>query len=122
MNDPAYLYVVLAGLLCGCASDTDSPRSVTPRDTDLRTELMQLDRDFAADVAEGGLESWMSYMAPDAARLVLGRKAVRGQDSIRAADAPLFGPDIDLTWEPAWTPNRLTDAGRQAMGLTSRTG
>ena len=24
---------------------------------------------------------------------------------------------VDLTWEPAWTPNRLTDAGRQAMGL-----
>lgn len=24
---------------------------------------------------------------------------------------------VDLTWSPAWTPNRLTDAGRQAMGL-----
>lgn len=24
---------------------------------------------------------------------------------------------VDLTWEPAWTPNRLTAAGRQAMGL-----
>ena len=24
---------------------------------------------------------------------------------------------VDLTWEPAWTPNRLTDAGRQAMKL-----
>ncbi|MBI3974264.1 MAG: metal-sulfur cluster assembly factor [Chloroflexi bacterium] len=24
---------------------------------------------------------------------------------------------VDLTWEPAWTPNRLTDAGRRAMGL-----
>jgi metal-sulfur cluster biosynthetic enzyme len=26
---------------------------------------------------------------------------------------------VDLTWEPAWTPNRLTDSGRQAMGLSS---
>ncbi len=24
---------------------------------------------------------------------------------------------VDLTWEPAWTPNRLTDAGREKMGL-----
>ena len=24
---------------------------------------------------------------------------------------------VELTWEPAWTPNRLTDAGRQMMGL-----
>jgi len=24
---------------------------------------------------------------------------------------------VDLIWEPAWTPNCLTDAGRQAMGL-----
>ena len=25
---------------------------------------------------------------------------------------------VSLTWEPAWTPNRLTDLGRRAMGLT----
>lgn len=25
---------------------------------------------------------------------------------------------VDLTWEPAWTPNRLTDAGRRKMGFT----
>lgn len=24
---------------------------------------------------------------------------------------------VELTWEPAWTPNRLTDAGRRVMGL-----
>ena len=24
---------------------------------------------------------------------------------------------VELTWEPAWTPNRLTDVGRQKMGL-----
>ena len=24
---------------------------------------------------------------------------------------------VELTWEPAWTPNRLTDAGRSLMGL-----
>jgi metal-sulfur cluster biosynthetic enzyme len=24
---------------------------------------------------------------------------------------------VELTWEPAWSPNRLTDAGRQMMGL-----
>ncbi|MER3404628.1 MAG: aromatic ring hydroxylase, partial [Chloroflexota bacterium] len=24
---------------------------------------------------------------------------------------------VEHTWEPAWTPNRLTDAGRRAMGL-----
>ena len=24
---------------------------------------------------------------------------------------------VELTWEPAWTPNRLTDVGRQLMGL-----
>jgi hypothetical protein len=24
---------------------------------------------------------------------------------------------VDLTWDPAWTPARLTDAGRRALGL-----
>ncbi len=24
---------------------------------------------------------------------------------------------VELTWQPAWSPNRLTDAGRQMMGL-----
>ena len=26
---------------------------------------------------------------------------------------------VELTWEPAWTPNRLTDTGRRKMGLDS---
>jgi len=24
---------------------------------------------------------------------------------------------VELTWQPAWSPNRLTGAGRQMMGL-----
>ena len=39
---------------------------------------------------------------------------------LRARLEQLPGVDsviVELTWEPAWTPNRLTDAGRSLMGL-----
>jgi metal-sulfur cluster biosynthetic enzyme len=29
---------------------------------------------------------------------------------------------VDFTWEPPWTPSRLTDAGRRAMGMPDLTG
>ncbi len=63
--------------------------------------LMQADRDFAAAAAERGIDGWMDYLAPDAARLVaLGRPALRGLDAIRTSDARLFTDSVRLGWEP----------------------
>jgi len=70
---------------------------------------MQADLDFATAAADRGLEGWMSRMAPDAVRLVLGQPSIRGSKAIAEADSVLFTPGIRLTWEPV-------DAGLLAGG------
>ena len=38
----------------------------------------------------------------------------------RLAQLPDVGSVVvDLVWEPAWSPNRLTDLGRELMGMDS---
>jgi len=84
---------LMAVLIAGAAQGVD----LDPRD-----QLMAADRRFAAAVAEGGFEAWMSFMADDAVRLdSLGAVGVQGKDAIAKVDAALFAdPHRLLTWEP----------------------
>ncbi len=107
------LVLAAAALLAGCRSTAPpaEPGPPTPEGAAvLREEVMAADRAFAAASAAAGLEGWMSYIAPDAVRLVMGGAVTRGLDSIRAHDAGLFArPDARLRWEP-------TDGGVFADG------
>ncbi len=97
---PALVYVALAS---ACAR----PRAVTPtpQRADEAAQLMAADRAFEAATAARGLEGWMSFLAPDAVRMVRMADPVRGAEAIRKADAPTFAdPTVGLTWGP-------TDAG-----------
>lgn len=92
-------------LLAGCrtaAPPAADPGPLTPQQAaTIREEVMAADRGFAAATAAARLTGWMSYYAPDAARLTMGQTATRGLDSIRAADARLFAdPAYELRWEP----------------------
>jgi len=35
----------------------------------------------------------------------------------RLADAGFPNPTIELVWEPAWTPQRISEAGRRSLGI-----
>jgi len=62
---------------------------------------MEADRAFAREAAERGIDGWVSWFAPDAARLVPGGPVVRGLEAIREQDGPLFAdPALRLEWEP----------------------
>lgn len=90
------LVLVAATLSMGAAwaRPGDDDRSVAD-------ELMAADRAFAAAAAERGLDGWMEFLAPDAARVDLRGDVVRGTEAIRASDAALFAdPQVRLTWEP----------------------
>jgi ketosteroid isomerase-like protein len=73
---------------------------------------MAADRAFAVAARERGLDGWMEWMAPDAARLPrMGAAGIRGLAEIRAADAALFAvAGTRLAWEP-------TEGGLYADGL-----
>ncbi len=62
--------------------------------------LMEADRAFAKAVADGGVDAWVSWLAPDGAQIVPGAGEVRGPDAIRSLMAYLDDPGSTLTWEP----------------------
>ena len=64
-------------------------------------ELMEADRAFDRAAAERGIDGWVSYFTPDAARVVTKGPIVRGHEAIRKLDGPTFSdPKRMLTWEP----------------------
>jgi ketosteroid isomerase-like protein len=79
--------------------------------------LMQADRDFAADVAEGGADAWARWFAPDGAMIQEGTGEIRGRDAIREAVAYLDRPSPVLTWEPT----RADIAASGDLGWTTGT-
>lgn len=62
--------------------------------------LMEADRAFAADVARGGTEAWVSWFAEDGAQIQTGQGEIRGRDAIRQLMAGLDDPNFSLSWEP----------------------
>ena len=62
--------------------------------------LMEADRAFAAAVAEGGAEAWVSWFASDGAMIQEGIGEIRGTEAIRAAMAGIDAPGVSLHWEP----------------------
>lgn len=98
--------------------DEPAPVELSPPSPDaVEDELMAADRAFAADTAERGIDGWMAWMAPDAARTPqIGGELVGGAAAIRALDEPNFArEDVRLIWEP--TSAHAYDGGH--MGLTT---
>lgn len=94
--------------------------------------LMQADRDFAAAVAEGGSDAWVSWFAEDGAMIREGGGEVRGHAEVRAAVAALDQPGVSLRWEPlradiaasgdlGWTTGTFVSEATGADGATLRT-
>ncbi len=64
-------------------------------------ELKEADRAFDRAAAERGIDGWVSYFTPDAARIVPKGPIARGHEAIRSLDGPTFAdPKRMLTWEP----------------------
>ncbi len=122
--------LLLGTLASGCAR----PRAAAPTPgTDEAAQLMAADRAFGAATAARGLEGWMSFMAPDAVRMLRMANPVRGVEAIRKADAPGFAnPAVRLTWSPSdagafgpasgWTVGRYEVHRRDAAGSESVAG
>lgn len=88
-------------LLAGCRTPAPGAFLSPNAEAVIRAEVMTADRAFDAATAARGIEGWMAYMAPDAARFTMGGTAVRGTDAIRVLDAPLFtAPAVQLRWAP----------------------
>jgi ketosteroid isomerase-like protein len=81
-------------ILTGCA------REAPPAEPADSSVLMDADRAFAAAVAKGGTDAWVSWFAADGAQIVPNAGEIHGSDAIRKLMAPLDDPANELTWEP----------------------
>jgi len=81
-------------ILTGCAGGAPPPAPADP------SVLMDADRAFAAAVAEGGTEAWVSWFATDGAQIVPNAGEIRGSEAIRELMTSLDDPANELTWEP----------------------
>ena len=61
---------------------------------------MEADRAFAAAVASGGADAWVSWFAEDGAQIQPYAGEIRGHDAIRRLMAGLDDPSVSLRWEP----------------------
>jgi len=63
--------------------------------------LMQIDRNFDKDVAEKGVDAWVSYFAEEGKMFRAGGVITEGKTAIRELMAPVFvTPGFSLRWEP----------------------
>jgi len=83
--------LLVAAVLTGCTPST------TPPSPDV---LMEADRAFAAAVAEGGSDAWVSWFAEDGAMIQPGLGEIRGHSAILPVMAGLDQPGVSLRWEP----------------------
>ena len=90
----AVALATLIPLLAACAPAETPPPPADPE------ALMEADRAFAAAVAEGGAEAWVSWFAEDGAQIQPGVGEVRGRDALRELMAGLDDPTFTLRWEP----------------------
>jgi len=92
--------VALRGVVAALAAATApacAPAPAPPPDPGV---LMEADRAFAADVAEGGSRAWTSWFAEDGSMVQPGVGLVSGRETILSFMAGLDGPGVVLRWEP----------------------
>ena len=109
-------------LLAACAAPTP------PADPEV---LMEADRAFAADVAEGGSEAWASWFAEDGRMVRPGDGLIQGREAIRSVMTGLDDPSTVLSWAPdhaeiaasgdlGWTTGTYTSEGAGPDGEVVR--
>ncbi len=124
---PARPFCVALVVLSACAEAPAQTVSVPDPEV-----LMEADRAFAADVARGGAEAWVSWFAEDGAQIQTGQGEIRGRDAIRRLMAGLDDPDFSLSWEPrradiaasgelGWTTGDYVSRGVGADGQSRQT-
>lgn len=70
---------------------------------DIRSRLLELDKEFAKSTAEMGLEGWVSYFDEDGAMVPSQGEVIKGKDAVRNAMAQSFALNsYSLKWEPEY--------------------
>lgn len=114
MTHPTKALTALAAALLVLSCRPGAPAGSSPAEPSV---LMEADRRFAAEVAEGGSEAWAAWFAEDGAQIQPVAGEIRGRDAIRRSMAWLDEPSVSLRWEP----ERADIAASGDLGWTTGT-
>lgn len=101
--------LVLTSLLLGVSAGCDRDGGTVPVEastgsalsTGLLADVMEADRSFARNVAEHGLEAWVSAFSQDGAMIPPSGPVMTGHEAIREAMVTAFQtPGFTVSWEP----------------------
>ncbi|MGH7589434.1 MAG: YybH family protein [Gemmatimonadota bacterium] len=107
----AWLLVACGMIVPACNREPSEPAIPV---TQYEAELIEVDREFARSMAEGGLDAWVEHFAPEGA-MISGQGEITGEPYIRAAMAPVL---TDSTVVFTWTPQRARVAESGELGYT----
>jgi len=82
-------------------------------DPEIPLNIVDLGLVYSVKVLPDTVQVSMSMTSPQCPSHVQIREDVK----IKLADAGFPNPSIELVWEPAWSPQRISEAGRKKLGI-----
>ena len=82
-------------------------------DPEIPLNIVDLGLVYDVKVLPDAVQVRMSMTSPQCPSHVQIREDVK----IKLADAGFPNPNIELVWEPAWSPQRISEAGRKKLGI-----
>lgn len=82
-------------------------------DPEIPLNIVDLGLVYDVKVLPDAVKVQMSMTSPQCPSHVQIREDVK----IKLADAGFPNPNIELIWEPAWSPQRISEAGRKKLGI-----
>jgi len=82
-------------------------------DPEIPLNIVDLGLVYDVKVLPDAVQVRMSMTSPQCPSHVQIREDVK----IKLSDAGFPNPNIELVWEPAWSPQRISEAGRKKLGI-----
>ncbi|HEX5000558.1 MAG TPA: metal-sulfur cluster assembly factor [Terriglobia bacterium] len=82
-------------------------------DPEIPLNIVDLGLVYGVDVQSDAVTIKVSMTSPQCPSHVAIREDIR----VRLDDAGFPNPKVELVWEPAWSPQRISEAGRKKLGI-----
>jgi len=82
-------------------------------DPEIPLNIVDLGLIYEVKVLQGGVNVLMSMTSP----MCPSHVAIREDVKTKLSDAGFANPNVEVVWEPAWSPQRISEAGRKKLGI-----
>jgi metal-sulfur cluster biosynthetic enzyme len=106
--------LLVAAALTGCKTSTtvEMKMNVGP-DPEIPLNIVDLGLVYEVAVLPDAVNVKVSMTSPACPSHV----AISEDIKVKLADAGFPNPRVEVVWEPAWSPQRISEKGRKALGI-----